>query len=703
MAPRKKPSTTFPSVTVANVRGGLEGRDESALETAQRQVLPLFKERMKENQPFCREQWDLWEENQKFTGGGKAQWDKKSYERREKSGRPTFTFNDCGLAARAVSGWEITARFEPSFESRDRSDGPWTEALRDVVRFIRQNALAGTVESDAFRDLAIGNYSVLEWTRRFDGEEPRGRTCVETNPLWEYLWDARAREMCLKDRAWDARGYFVDVDEFVMSFPLHSDKIQGLIARENKAWWTKEAETKYRHPWSGMAMEGRFIQPNKKLIFLVDYEWREVEPAWTATVPPGVDPHPVGPDAWRQAAEALGFDPVQMSMQLVGEGGEQMGQQVQMALRQAAAQGLVPPGLAELAAPRLIKMDKDAWETYAEKAATVMGAPPDAFGPEDGNRRWVRKSAAIAGDDILRVKKLPFRHFPRIFLTGAPIKLMDGTRMQSVVEGMKDPQKFKNFVTTIMASILQRSGKQGAIYAPNTFEDEGDMESRLAEPGYLLRTRPGVDPAAALHWDEGPGFPSGTEKYLELADSAAWRGTGLNPNLLGNLQDPRRVSGVVWNQQVEAVTKVLAWEFDSLRTSRMIEGELILDHVAEYMEPEDVRDILGPDRAHLVPPKSEWKHRLKYDAVVAEVPVSKSEQEASWEYWSRQGTLEKWVQQGIVPPWFALEMVPDTWVSKEIKKKIFDWQDARGMGPNSAPPPPAGAEGGGEEQPPEGQ
>jgi hypothetical protein len=670
--------------------------DDSSKPTADRSILKHFRQRMEESKDFCAECWRKWEENQAFAGGD--QMAEKERKRREKTKRPTFILNDCGLAARAVSGWEITARFEPTFMSRDPTDAAWTEALRDVVRDMRAMSRAEDVESDAFRDLAIGSYAVVEWSQRFDGDEPRGRTVCETNPLWEYLWDPKAHEVCLRDRAWDARGWEVDVDEFVMMFPDREQEIKDRLRSDRQGAWSDamEKSVDYKHPFYGYADKGAFLRPKKGLIFLVDYHWREVAPAWTARVPPGVAPHPVGPEAWKKICDLGGIDPLQFAIALAGPEADLIVEQsLKPLLAQAVAQG-VDPVIAALAKPTYIKMDRETWEDFAERAAQVMGQEPESVGPDDGNRRWVRKSATIAGEDVLRVKTLPYRHFPRIFLTGVPVKLHDGTRMQSVVESMKSPQKFKNFITTLAATLLQKGKKMGMIIRPNSLEDEADVEERFAEPFAIFRAKPGVDPASIFHELDGPDFPAGLAQFMELANNAPWHTTGLNPNILAQLPDPRRVSGVVWNQQVEVVTKVLAWEFNALRTLRLISGELLADFAATYMEPEDIERILGPTRAHLVPPKSEWKSRLRYDAVVAEIPSAKTAQEEAWDYLTRQG-VDRLVSLGILPSWVVVEMMPDAWLSPETRKKIFAWMDAQGTGPNSPPPPPQG----GEQPPPE--
>lgn len=655
--------------------------DDASRPTDERQVIKHFQTFVKANTAHCRGEWNRAEENQRFAAGGKAQWLDKAWDARERSGRPTFTLNDCELAARAISGREMTARFEPTFLSRDASDAQWCNVLREVVRFIRQSGDAENVESDAFRDLAINNYSVVQMTQMFDCDDPHGRTQFDNVPLWECVWEAKARKICFTDRYKDARGYYVNIDEFAMTFPDKVEEVMGK-ADDRNSWVSEATRVEYAHPWSAFAERGQFVKHDEGQIFLIDYLWKQREPAYVATVPPGMLPHPVGPEAWAALCQGVGVDPGTLI-------DVDTWPQFKPVLQQAAQQGTLDPALVQLARPRLMKMDEDTWTAFSEAYAQRAGQLPDAVTPDEGQYRWAIHQAHIIGDKILRQKKLNFRHFPRIYMTSVPFKQITGTKMQSVIESMKDPQRFKNFVTTLLSSHLQRSQKMGMVIKPGIFEDENDAENRMSEPFFILRARAGASIGDdAIRFIDGAGFPAGAEQFLALADQAAWRGTGLNPNTLGNLQDPRRVSGTVFQALADAVMTVLSWEFGSLRTLRKIGGDLTLDFAAEYLDPDDLRDIVGPDKAETIPEKSEWRHKLRYDAVVEEVPVSKSEKEAAWDAMTVTKSLDTWIAQGIAPPWLPVVMMPDTWLPEEMRKKWLNWLTQQGKGPDSPPPPP---------------
>lgn len=648
-------------------------QDEKNAPTDQRPVLKHYKERVVTAAPACRKIWDRAEENQRFAEGGKAQWEEKAWDERVRQGRPTFSFPDIELAVRAISGREITARYEPSFAPRGSDDGPWVECLREAVRYLRQKAHCDNIESMAFRNMVIDNYSVIEWQQMYDVPEVRGRTVCSHRPIWEWIWDPKADEICLKDRMWDARGFQVTIDEFVMLFPGSREDAKDLITTSMGSWVTPESDAAYRHPWVTFAEKGQYIRKADNQIFLSRYTWKEREGAYTCDVSPGFAAHPLGFEGWARIAPMLGLPPSPLPpMQ------DQQVDQLRQALQQLAGQGQVDPMDAALAVPQMLKMDVDTFEGYQEEHAQAFGQEPDYVGPNEGNFQWVIQQATIAGEKIIRQQRLPFRNFPSIFLSGLPTRQYNEVRMHSVVDTMKDPQKFKNFVTSLLSNHLQRATKMGLIHTPGTFQDDSDLESRLAQPFFILQTRPGIQlDGSRYQFVDGAGFPSGYDKFLDLADAAAWRATGLNPNTLGNLQDPRRVSGTVFNALADAVMTVLSWEFNTLRTARQLEGELMLDFLKEYYEPDDIREMVGPSRQASVPDKSQWAERLRRDVVLSEVPTTSTAKEHAWDVMSRQGTLDNALKMGIAPPWLLPKMLPDGWIEEEDRQKWIRWLEQK--------------------------
>lgn len=684
---RKQPARDNPAGTLSSASRGEQGRDEFSKPLDERPIIKHFQSFLRDNEGKCRTAWDSAEENQRFAAGGEGQWEASAWSARNASGRLAFTLDDCTLATRAISGRELTARFEPSFQGRSGDDGSRVAVYREAVRYLRQKAGADNVESHAFRDLSIDNYSVVEWGQRWDGADPHGRTVVEHNPIWEHVWDTRARETCLVDRARDARGYFTSVDDFLMLFPGERDKIQEYLSAK-KVWVSQATQTKYRHPWSGYVQAGQFVKRDELEIFLVNYQWKQREGAYIATVPPGFTPHPVGAAAWAPVLQALGVTAGQVA-------DPELWPQIQPLVEQLAAAGQIDPRVAQLARPRMMKMHEQEFAAFAEAFAKATGRKPDAMTPEDGVFQWGIHEAQIVGDKVVKERRLPYRSFPRIYLTSVPISQLSGTKFSSVVDNMKDPQRFKNLVVTMAASHLQRMQKMGLLYHANAFDDPQALESELAKPFWKLAVKNGIPFSEAMEMVDGAGFPQGLDRFLDLADQATWRPTGMNPNTLGSLQDPRRVSPNVFQALADAVMTVLSIEFNSLQTMRRLSGDLLLDFQKEYYDPDWMADVVGPDKRQFIPGPEEWSYSFEYDAICAEVPVSKSEKEAAWDSLGPTGSVEKWVTAGVAPAWLIPELMPDTWLPEEKRKAWLAWLDQKGMGPNSPAQPPA-PEGGGD-------
>jgi hypothetical protein len=638
--------------------------------TDERPILKHFEDRIADIK-HCKDVWTEAEVNQRFAAGGKHQWPEEVWESRKAAGKPTFTIDDVSLATRALSGREMTARFEPTMLPESEEDGTWAGIVRSAFKRIRRRASAEDIESDAFRSLLIDNVSCIEWKHRFDGREVSGYTSVCHPRIWEMVWDPGASEICMRDRLWDARGYFVGVDEYLAMFPGERNKIQERLNTDTHGQYSKSEQVKYRHPWEGRA-KGKYLRRKEDLIFLSDYLWKERQPAYIAEVLPGYAGHPIGPELYAQALQAIGADP---GMPI---GPEQL-PQLQQALQQAAQQGAqVDPLVIEELRPRMVKLPLDKFEQVMEQYGQQFGEDIAYLGPQDGAWMWAVRHAVIVGDEVVREETLPYRDFPRIFLTGIPCRQMEETTYGSVVSSMKSPQEFKNYVMTLAASHLQRSVKSGIIYQPGTFEDEADVESQLSKPFFAIRTRPGVKPSDGnFEIIDGSGFPAGLDRFLDLADQATWRPIGMSPASLGQLMDPRRVSGTVYSSMQEQANTINSWEFSTFRHYKKKSGEILADMIDAHYERDDLADIVGPKRAKEIPPKSQWSIMLSRDVVVEEVPVSKSEKERGWDLMSRQGTLEKMIQAGNAPAWLMPKMMPDEWISEEDRREWINWLELK--------------------------
>src|SRR5690606_15679596 len=113
--------------------------------------------------------------------------------------------------------------------------------------------------------------------------------------------------------------------------------------------------------------------------------------------------------------------------------------------------------------------------------------------------------------------------------------------------------------------------------------------------------------------------------------------------------------------------------FDSLRMYRRISGDLILAYVPVLYDRKTLVDLVGPEHGASIPPKSQWKSMLQRDVVVEEVLSTKTEQEAAWEFGSRQGTWEKLLMARLMPPEIFVKMIPSAWLPEPDKKMWIEY------------------------------
>lgn len=609
-------------------------------------VLKHFERRLGAVKDSCCEAWNEALQNQRFVSGGEHQWDPDDFQKRKSSKKATFTINDIALAVNAFAGKEITTRFQQTVLPRSEEDGPWSNLLREIIRQVRDQSFAEQVESDKFRDLSMDGYAWLEWAPDYLEDPRKGKLVCTGLDLWDMVWDATARQPCLRDREWDARGKFLSIDEYLALFPKHRDAALGQINGARDAWISPGQETINRWPWLYRA-NGQYVSPKRREIFVCHYQWREREPVYLVVVQPS-------PEELMQNPEAM---------------------------------------------PREELMAEDQFLEYADQYAfqvrsgAIQGPEePEHVGPKDGLFRWRYREAYIAGKEVISEGDIPVKRFTRIPMTGFPAKTLEQTTYFGWVNYMKDPQRFQNEVVSLAVSYLQRGPKGPLLVEPGAFEDDQEAARQLSQPTAMIRLKRGG--RERLEWGPDLPFPSAISAYLDFAQTAVWRPTGFNPATLGNVEDPRRVSGTAYSQMIAGGERVLAYQMDSLRLYRRLSGELILAWLPILYDEQSLGEVVGPAKAALIPPREMWETMLARDVVVEEVLSTKSEQEAAWEFGSRQGTWEKLLMSQLMPPEVFVKMIPSSWLPEPDKKFWLDWLAQR-MGAQQA----QGQEGGGEGQP----
>lgn len=663
---------------------------DSFEETADQEVLEHFEKRIQAASDACKIDWDQAESNWRFYHGGEDAWDKADWKARKSSQRPTFSMPDVTLAVNALSGKEQTNRVQPTFLSRFDEAAEVADVLREWHRQVTEEGRETYVNSDAFRNLAIEGQSWIERNQVFDGR-PRGRMEKTAHHVWQMIWDSTSQKQNRTDRMWDAWGDWVGIDDFLMEHPDQKKTVQDQWLG-NKTVWVDPTQSTATNRWPWLyRTEGKYIYQKHREVFQVTYEWKEREPAFLTMIPPGCAPSAVSADELGQMLQAQ----AQYQRDLAQY------QQAMQAQQQAPPPGAPgpdgqpappaappgPPPQAPTPPPPIPEPDfpaellsKDEWKQYQADYGTWYTAhpdlaqqfglspQPDALGPKEGKYRWKFMRASIAGNKVLKVTELPYRQFSRACMTAFPFSQMGKTSYFTLVDLMRDPQVFKNYLYSMGVSLLQRSQKGGMLHKPRFFTDPADAEKRMSHPYPFIAVEQGANFQTDYKELGVSTYPTGLNEWLQTADEAAWRPTGLNPASLGSLPDPRRVSGTVIQSLAGASSIVLAQLSDSYELYLKYDGELFLGFTRAYYEPSDIARVVGPEKAGFIPPKEKWATLLtNRQVVVSNTATSVTEKQAAWEMFSRQGTLDKLLDSGNMPIEIYMEFIPDEWLSPEKK------------------------------------
>lgn len=151
---------------------------------------------------------------------GNEQWEAEDLAAMKEQKRPALTFNKVTAIINAVSGSEITNRFETKYYPRTIEDEFFNEIMTEVVRWIRSSSDVEHEESSAFQDAAICGIGCTEFWRDYS-EESEGVDKVDRVPINEMLWDPTAKKACLSDARWHIRSKWVPTDEAIARWPKH--------------------------------------------------------------------------------------------------------------------------------------------------------------------------------------------------------------------------------------------------------------------------------------------------------------------------------------------------------------------------------------------------------------------------------------------------------------------------------------------------
>lgn len=520
------------------------------------------------NDDIARETWEAWkatrdhlkdwrtEATECFDIVAGHQWTADEEAKLEEQLRPIVTFNRTGVVCDSVAGYEINNRQDIAFLPREVSDTGPVQVESEAGKYFRQQCDAEDEESDAFYDLLVCGLGWVEHHMDYD-DDPEGMMKVERVDPLEMGYDPAAIKRNLSDRRWDIRGKWWDEKVAKAKFPGHDFTRHGSMMGDSEDLESQkpiDREAAARYEDTGI---GEQYDRRKGKVFILEHTWFESEPFVTYVDPIAGKMTDTTPEKFKQLTDKF-----------------------KMAVE---AQGQV------YAEPKHVRRTRKVF-----KRAFVHG--PDTLNPKD-----------LAAPCPHR-----FHYQP---MTGKRDR--NKNTWYGLVRAMKDPQAWANKFMSQTMHIINANAKGGLISEEGSFEKPGEVEKKMAKPGWHIQARNGY--GDKVKFIPPSPIPNNTFDLMQFAVGSVRDTTGVNVELLG-LAD-RDQPGVLENARKQSAMAILAPFFDALRRYRKEAGRLMLYFIKEYLSDGRLIRITGQGKAQYVPLTKVGDFN-QYDVIVDQSPTS---------------------------------------------------------------------------------
>lgn len=241
-------------------------------------------------------------------------------------------------------------------------------------------------------------------------------------------------------------------------------------------------------------------------------------------------------------------------------------------------------------------------------------------------RRYYR--AFRCGNEILEVTPLPDEEFTYKFITGK----LDRNKgvWYGLVRAMVDPQRLLNKQISQTQRIVDTNAKGGLVAETDAFEDQAQAESDWAASDTIVWAKPGAIAGGKVIPKPISPTPQGIDKLLMIAESAIPSTSGVNAEMMGNVD--RQQAGVVDVQRKEAAYGVLQSFFRSLKRYRKQRGRHTLKLITRYMTDNRLIRITGRNGNVQYIPLAKQPDAARYDVIVDESPTGPNQKDKVFQY-----------------------------------------------------------------------
>lgn len=517
-------------------------------------------------------------------------------------GRPPIVMNFTGVIVDAVCGQEIGSRRETRYIPREEGDVQGNEVLTSASMWFRDRADADDNDSEAFRDTVTAGMGWTESRLDFD-DNPEGDLAVERLDPFEMAWEysAKKKNLAGANRLWRVR--CVPIAEARAMFPDFDDDQLDADWAASGVWDAASADphtsTPIRDRSKGRTLDG---SGELKEVILVHLQWVEREPAWRVVIPAPPEPPqvqlPAGGPSAPQGMALQGQAPMQAPIQEL----------------------LAPPPK-----PETKLVSEEEYKTLVAGLAE-MGLPPEALSGVKQKRK-VRYQAFL-GSVVLKAGPTACPdHFSFQCITAK----RDQNKGQwfGLVRPMRDPQSWYNKWLSQLLHIMNSNAKGGIMAERGAFEDDLQAEENWAKPDGIVWMKQGALSGANQKWTLKPSaqFPAGHQYLTELAYNAIRNVVGVNLEMLGMREASQ--AGVLEYQRRQSGMTILQPIFDSLKSYRREQGEIILYYIQEFLSDGRLIRVVGKQDEKYLPLMRQAA--LEYDIIVDDMPTSPNQKEMTWQ------------------------------------------------------------------------
>ena len=570
------------------------------------------------NDEIATKTWKNWREGRNHLSGWRQeaaecydmaaghQWTAEEQAALKADLRPIVTFNRTGVVIDSVSGYEINSRQDVTYLPRDVTDSGAVEVENEAAKYFRQQCEAEDEESDSFTDLLTCGLGVVEHRMDYE-DDPEGMLKVErTDPL-EMVYDPAATKRNLVDRRWDIRGKWWEKAVAEATFPDADFSTGTNIAGDLDDLESKSPIDRRAASFYKDTGIGDESDKRRGKVFILEHTWFERE-------------------AFVSYADPL--------------------------------------------SGKMVDAKPAEFKALNEKLGAMMAAQGLPYAPPQHVRRTrkVFKRAFVYGRDTLNKDDLEApcpHHFHYQFMTGKRDR--NKNIWYGLVRSMKDPQRWANKFLSQTMHMINANVKGGIIADEGAFEDQSQVESKLAKPGWVLTRKPGLN----VEFVPPTPIPNNTFNLMQFAIGSVRDTTGVNLELLGMAD--RDQPGVLEHSRKQSAMAILAPFFDAMRRYRKAAGRLTLYFIKEYLSDGRMIRISGDGSEQFVA-LTKTDGFEKYDVIVDEAPSSPNQKEQAFAAIS--AILPTLAKMGAPPPPDALDYVPG--IPSKLAQK---WKESLGPKP----------------------